>query len=65
MADAPLLPQAAFYVTSALEDLSSYISESANDRETKDRQKLLRNLYVLDMVISILRLFSPDAPDAR
>ena len=61
----PLYSQDAFFVASALEDLARYISGSSNERETKDRQKLLRNLRILEMIISILGLFDPDAHDSR
>lgn len=53
--------QDAYLVASALQDLAHYISASSNDREIKDRQKLLRNLRILELIISILGLFKQDA----
>lgn len=61
----PLSSQEGFYVSSALEDLAHYISGHSNERETKDRQKLLRNLRVLEMIINILGLFKPGAVDEK
>ena len=52
--------QDAYLVASALKDLAYYISASSSDRETKDRQKLLRNLRVLDLIIAILGLFKQE-----
>ena len=48
--------QDAYLVASALKDLARYISASSSDRENKDRQKLLRNLRVLEIIIEILGL---------
>ena len=52
-------------MASAVDDLANYISASSNERETKDRQKLLRNLRILELIISILSLFNPKSPDAK
>ena len=60
-----LTSQEAFYVASALDDLAHYISAHSNEREIKDRQKLLRNLRILEMIINILGLFKPDAVDKK
>ena len=55
--------QDAYLVASALKDLAEYITEPSNEKETKDRQKLLRNLRVLELIINILGLFAKDARD--
>ena len=60
-----LSTQDAYLVASALKDLAGYISAPSNEKETKDRQKLLRNLRVLELIISILGLFEKDARDER
>ncbi len=60
----PILDRSAYLVESALGDLANYLSDPS-PRETKNRQKLLRNLRVIELVIKILGLFSPDAPDAE
>lgn len=65
VSSSPLTSQDAFYIASALEDLAHYISAHSNEREIKDRQKLLRNLRILEMIINILGLFKPDAEDKR
>ena len=52
-------------MASALHDLASYITELSNERETKDRQKLLRNLCILEIIVSILEMFHPESPDAE
>ena len=65
VSSSPLTSQEAFYVASALTDLAHYISSHSNEREIKDRQKLLRNLRILEMIISILGLFKCDAVDQR
>ena len=52
--------QEAYLASSALKDLAHYISASSNDKETKNRQKLLRNLRILELIISILGLFKQD-----
>ena len=52
--------QDAYLVASALKDLAHYISASPSDRENKDRQKLLRNLRVLEIIIEILGMFKQD-----
>ena len=52
--------QDAYLVSSALQDLARYISAPSNDREIKDRQKLLRNLRILELIISILGLFKQE-----
>ena len=53
--------QDAYLVAGALQDLAHYISAPSNDRETKNRQKLLRNLRIFELIISILGLFKPDS----
>ena len=63
LSSSPLSMQDAYLVASALKDLAEYISEPSNEKETKDRQKLLRNLRVLELIISILGLFEKDARD--
>ena len=63
MSTSPLSIQEAYLVANALKDLADYISEPSNEKETKDRQKLLRNLRVLELIISILGLFEKDARD--
>ena len=63
MSTSPLSIQEAYLVANALKDLADYISEPSNEKETKDRQKLLRNLRVLELIISILCLFEKDARD--
>ena len=50
----------AYLVASALKDLAYYISASSSDRENKDRQKLLRNLRVVEIIIEILGMFKQD-----
>ena len=57
--------QDAYLVASALKDLAYYISASSNDRENKDRQKLLRNLRVLELIIGILGHFKPEADRSK
>ena len=60
-----LTSQEAVSVIRALEDLANYISGPSSEREVKDRQKLLRNLHILEIIIDILDLFKTNAPDAR
>ena len=63
MASPPQLqPRGAYQVSSALRELAGFML-TASQRDTKDRQKLLRNLRVLELVIAILGLFDPNAPD--
>lgn len=57
--------QEALHVSSALEDLAHFMRVAPNDRETKDRQKLLRNLHILEKVTTILDKFDKNASDAR
>ncbi len=62
----PMLdPRSAYLVESVLVTLADYLDDDPSPRETKNRQKLLRNLRVIELVIKILGLFTPDAPDAE
>ena len=65
LSDSVLTSQEALSVTGALEELANYIAESSKKTEVKERQKLLRNLRILEIIKDILSLFKPDAPDAR
>ena len=56
----PLSPKDATFVASALKDLVQYIGSD----DAKNRQKLLRNLGILQRIIAILRLYKK-APDDR
>ena len=57
--------QDAYLVANALKDLANYISGSSSDRENKERQKLLRNLRVLELIIGILGQFNPETDRSK
>ena len=57
----PLSTKDANFVVSALNDLAEYIEKD----DTKKRQKLLRNLGILQRIITILNLYSKESHDSR
>ena len=54
-------------MVSALDDVAVYIEpkDIKETKETKNRQKLLRNLGILQRIINILRLYNAEASDLR